>query len=191
MLDGFTLALIQSLCKDWKWRFNSSKTQIKNGTISIISNGKVWEIASNFQIRERLPSKQPCPCYPTECRVKNKLSNASDYLNAMKILHDFIDDGDDNDNPCIDYLILYKTSNDTSYVKVKTKDLKEAKKFFKNKCIAYGVNKQRFFWFDKTKDVCIMLIEMYNGTARLLNIKNTIVARKDIDAKINSLSNTY
>ena len=36
-----------------------------------------------------------------------------------------------------------------------------------------------------------MLIEIYNGTARLLNIKNSIVARKDVDAKINSLSNTY
>lgn len=191
MLDTFTLALIQSLCKDWKWRFNSSKTQIKNGTISIISNGKVWEISSNFQVRERLVSKQPCPCYPTECRVKDKLSNAGSYLNAMKVLHDFIGDGDNDDNPCIDYLILYKTSDDTSYVKIKTKDLKEAKKFFKNKCISYGVNKQRFFWFNKIKDACVMLIEIYNGTARLLYIKNSIVARKDVDAKINSLSNIH
>lgn len=191
MLDTFTLALIQSLCKDWKWRFNSSKTQIKNGTISIISNGKVWEIASNFQVRERLVSKQPGPYYPTECRVKNKLSNSGSYLNAMKVLHDFIGDGDDNDNPYIDYLILYKTSNDTPYEEIKMKDLKEAKKFFKNKCISYGVNKQRFSCFDKTKDACVMLIEIYNGTARLLYIKNTIVARQFVDAKINSLSNIH
>ena len=187
MIDVLQLCIVMSLCDKYKYRFNSSKKQIDNGTISLIANGKLWEISSSYQVRERVCSRQPCPCYPTQVIVKKKLSDRNSYVEALVGLHDVIGDGDLDTNAKPTYSILYRDVDCTGFSKIgytEKDNFKDIKKKFKELCQAFGIYKRQFFYFQNEKNnACVMLIEHYNGNKRLLDIKNTILTlnKKEVD----------
>lgn len=180
MIERLQLVVVQKLCLDYKWRFNSSKTQIKNGTISVVVNDKVFEVSNDvYQVRERILCKHPHPFYESEIRIKDQLCGKASYVDAIVALHEVLGDGNytEDAKPCytIKYLDKDKNMNtfrDTSF----DTDLDTAKQAFrtmKKEVFVYGNNK-----------ACLMLIEEYNGLTRLLNIKNTCVEKETIDAII-------
>ena len=188
MIERLQLVVIQKLCLDYKWRFNSSKIQLKNGTISIIIKDKVFEISAGvYQVRERIHCKHPYPFYESEIRIKHPLCGKASYVDAVVALHEAYGDGNytEDAEPC--YIVKYLDKNknintfrDTSF----DTDLNTAKQVFRT------IKKEVFI----IKDIVIkkvvfinlemMLIEEYNGLTRLLNIKNTCVKKETIDAII-------
>lgn len=180
MIERLQLVVVQKLCLDYKWRFNSSKIQLKNGTISIIIKDKVFEISAGvYQVRERIHCKHPYPFYESEVRIKDQLCGKASYVDAVVALHEAYGDGNytEDAEPC--YIVKYLDKNknintfrDTSF----DTDLNTAKQVFrtmKKEVFVNGNNK-----------ACLMLIEEYNGLTRLLNIKNTCVEKEIIDAII-------
>lgn len=180
MIERLQLVVVQKLCLDYKWRFNSSKTQIKNGTISVVVNDKVFEVSNNvYQVRERILCKHPHPFYESEIRIKDQLCGKASYIDAIVALHEVLGDGNYTEEAKPSYFIKYlnkdkgiNTFRDTSF----GTDLKVAEKVFK------GIKKNAFI--DGNDKACLILIEEYNGLTRLLKIKNTCVEKETIDAII-------
>lgn len=180
MIERLQLVVIQKLCLDYKWRFNSSKTQLKNGTISIIIKDKVFEISAGiYQVRERIQCKHPYPFYESEIRIKHPLCGKTSYVDAVVALHEAYGDGNytEDAKPCYTVKYLDKDKNintfrDTSF----DTDLNTAKQVFRT------IKKEVFI--NGNNKACLMLIEEYNGLTRLLNIKNTCVKKETIDTII-------
>lgn len=174
MLDGFTLAIIQSLCNEWNWRFDSSDLQIKNGTISLIIKNTIYEISQSFMVRRRYISKAPCPYTHSG---NSNMYQAHGYINAMKVLHNKLGD-DIEDIPS--YIIQYKKAEDKDFTIIETKNFDKGKQTFKQLIRELNVtNVKRYGYYNLA---CVMFIEVYNNKKRLIDIRNTYINSDDITA---------
>jgi len=168
------------MCEDYGWRFNSSKIQIGNGTISIIIKGNIYEISNSLQVRRRNIDMNKYPWYHSNVTILKKLYGKSSYIEAVKALHELL--GDDERAEAT-YIVKYKSEKDNEFKIKQAKDLLDAKKIFKTTIREYGVVKcsSRLC----TKEIaCVMLIEYHNNDIRLVDIRNTYLTKEEVKEEL-------
>lgn len=170
-MDNMQLVLCKKLCKDYGWRFNSSAIQIKNGTISVIVKGEVYEISCDLQVRRRRLSISPRPFSKSGVYVIKKLCNQGSYVNALQALHDKL--GDDVLTNDVEYHIYYKTDLDSDYKVLKYDGLERAKSAFHQIIRNFNITDVLGFSRSHIERACVILYEKYGDYARVMDIRNT------------------
>lgn len=178
MLDRFTLALVQFLCKEYGWRFNSSDIQIRNGTVSVIVKGEVYEISNDLQVRRRRLSISPSPYSKSGVYVMKKLCNQGNYIKALKVLHDKL--GDDVITNDIKYFIYYKTNLDSDYEVFEYNGLEIAKSIFHQIIINFNIANVQPYNHRYMTMACVILQEKYGKYSRIIDIRNVFDSAKNI-----------
>ena len=180
MSDRFMIAIVQKLCQDYNWRFNSSENQMKYGTISIIIKGKVFEISKDYILRQRRIIKSPTP-YTNSHSTNSNIKQFNSVLEAVKFLHTKY--GNDTiEVPT--YYIKYKHKYDKNFINIEANDFNDAKLKFKQLIRELNITNCSPFKEHK-RNACAMLIERYGDVRRLVDIRNTCLNIDEVNKAIN------
>lgn len=177
-MDNMQLVLCKKLCKDYGWRFNSSAIQIKNGTISVIVKGEVYEISCDLQVRRRRLSISPRPFSKSGVYVIKKLCNQGSYVNALRALHDKL--GDDVITNDVEYHIYYKTDLNSDYKVLKYDNLEKAKSAFHQMIKEFNIADVQPYHRRSMDNACVILQEKYGDYARVMDIRNIFDSAENV-----------